>query len=373
MSATTGTATNGAATTATARASTYPASTCSDALALSFADLEAFDSGATAGGRERRFCCPLCGDGKSKTPAHRCFGVNCESGAFHCHRCDARGKLTDFWEKRPDHNATNRAQRARMALNRALSLQAAPNLPTRQPKPKTKPEAPPNASAQRWREIYDGAGELANTAGAKYLQGRGIALEVAALSGVRFARNYPGTGAAVLFPIYDGAGELCAISARAIEGSATRAGGQKSSGVFGASWRAFEPITPKSAPSASTSTCTTCRGRAWTAFDRALPAVIVCEAPIDALSLATCGFPALALIGCNAPAMLHRATAFRRVLLATDADNAGDHAAQVLAATLPAYGATCERLRPDGAKDWNEMLQVLGRDEMSGWLASCVL
>jgi hypothetical protein len=353
MNATTGTAT---------------ASTCSDVLALSLADLEAFDSGATAGGSERRFCCPLCGAGKSKTPAHRCFGVNCESGAFHCHRCDARGKLTDFWEKRPDGFSTNRAQRARMTLNRALSLQAAPNLPTRQPKPKTKPETPSNATSQvLWREIYDGAGELANTAGAKYLQGRGVALEVAALSGVRFARNYPGTGAAVLFPIHDLAGELCAVSARAIEGSATRAGGQKSAGVFGASWRAFEPIT------AGSDAASTCRGRVWTAFDLALPALIVCEAPIDALSLASCGYPALALIGCDAPAMLRSVAAFRRVLLATDADQAGDHAAQVLAGTLPAYGATCERLRPDGAKDWNEMLQEFGRAYLSDWLASRVL
>ena len=114
-------------------------------------------------------------------------------------------------------------------------------------------------------------------------------------------------------------------------------------------------------------------GHTWTAFDAALPAIIVCEAPIDALSLASCGFPALALIGCNAPAMLHRATAFRRVLLATDADGAGDHAAQAMAATLPAYGATCERLRPEGAKDWNEMLQEMGRAEMSDWLAERVL
>ena len=342
--------------------------------ALSLADLEIFDAHAPSGGRERRFCCPMCGAGKSKTPAHRCFGVNCDTGAFHCHRCDARGKLTDFWEKRPDHDAGNRAQRAHTALNRAFALPTAPNLPARQPKPKTARETPSNAqqasaqrsNAQRWREIYDGAGELANTAGAKYLQGRGVALAVAALSGVRFARNYPGTGAAVLFPIYDGAGELCAVSARAIEGNATRAGGQKSVGTFGASWRAFEPITTGSDVSTGS-------GRAWTAFDRALPALIVCEAPIDALSLASCGFPALALIGCSAPKILYRVTALRRVLMATDADDAGDKAAQVLAATLSPYGAKCERLRPDGAKDWNEMLQALGRAHLSDWLAERVL
>ena len=335
------------ATTATARAST-----CSDALALSLADLENFDAHAPSGSSERRFCCPLCGAGKSITPAHRCFGVNCDSGAFHCHRCDARGKLTDFWEKRPDYSATNRAQHARVALNRALSPQTAPNLPTRQAKPKTKPETPQSGAAIQWRDIYDGAHELENTSGAKYLQGRGVSSEVAALSGVRFARNYPSIGAAVLFPIFDFAGELCAVSARAIGTTTkgnTRAGGHKSAGVFGASWHK------------------------WTAFDGDLPALIVCEAPIDALSLASCGFPALALIGCNAPAMLHRATAFRRVLLATDADGAGDKAAQVLAATLPAYGATCERLRPDGAKDWNEMLQEFGHDYLSDWLASRIL
>ncbi len=343
------------------------ASTCSNTVKLSFADLEAYDPHATTNGSERRFCCLLCGDGKSKTSAHRCLAVNSETGAFHCHRCDARGKLSDFWEKRPDHNATNRAQRARMALNRALSLQTAPNLPARQPKPKTAQET--QKTEIPWREIYDGADDLANTEGAKYLQRRAVMSSIASLSDVRFTRDYPPIGPAVLFPIRDLSGELCAISARAIEGSATRVGGQKSAGVFGAAWRAFEPITTGS--NASTSD-----GRAWTATDAALPALIVCEAPIDALSLATCGFPALALIGCTAPKILHRLTAFRRVLLATDADEAGDKAAQVLADILSPFGARperCERLRPEGGKDWNQLLQDLGRANLSDWLAKRIL
>lgn len=103
-----------------------------------------------------------------------------------------------------------------------------------------------------------------------------------------------------------------------------------------------------------------------------LPALIVAEAPLDALSLAEAGYPAVALCGTDEPAWLHRICAFRRVLLAFDADEAGDRAGERLAPLLSSFGAKCERLRPEGGKDWNEVLQA-GREALGDWLALRVL
>jgi DNA primase len=101
--------------------------------------------------------------------------------------------------------------------------------------------------------------------------------------------------------------------------------------------------------------------------------LIVTEAPIDALSLAAVGFPALALCGTSGPPWLHRAGAFRRVMLAFDADEAGDRAAHELAPDLETFGARCSRLRPEGGKDWNEILCTIGAPALCDWLALRVL
>ena len=113
------------------------------------------------------------------------------------------------------------------------------------------------------------------------------------------------------------------------------------------------------------------------AFSPVLPALIVTEAPLDALSLAHASYPALAVCGTEPPVWFHRLCAFRRVLLAFDADDAGERAADKLAPMLESFGARCERLAPDddlgGAKDWNEALQTQGRDNLADWLAARVL
>lgn len=61
------------------------------------------------------------------------------------------------------------------------------------------------------------------------------------------------------------------------------------------------------------------------------------------------------------------------MLLATDADEAGDGAAVKLGRELASFGARCQRLRPEGAKDWNELLLKWGQPALSDWLAPRVL
>lgn len=108
------------------------------------------------------------------------------------------------------------------------------------------------------------------------------------------------------------------------------------------------------------------------ALDTSLSALIVTEAPIDALSLTTARYPALALCGTDEPAWFHRACAFRRVLLSLDADDAGGRAAARLTSLFQNFGARCDRLRPEGGKGWNEVLQT-GRETLGDWLALRVL
>jgi hypothetical protein len=90
--------------------------------------------------------------------------------------------------------------------------------------------------------------------------------------------------------------------------------------------------------------------------------LILCEGPIDALSLAAADFPAVALLGTSYPDWLRRRSAFRRVLLAHDPDQAGDDAAGRLFDVLRSFGARPERLRPHGASDWNDLLQAGGTE-----------
>ena len=197
---------------------------------------------------------------------------------------------------------------------------------------------------------YESTAPLIGTRGADYLAGRGIPVEVASAAGVRFAANWKG-GAAVVFPLCDRAGNVIAAQGRYI---ANRANGVNS-------------ITqgPKSSAIFSTAGALD-----W--IKRDAP-VIVTEAPIDALSIGAAGFPAFAFCGCDAPRWLHLLGGLRRVLIATDADEAGDRAADKIAANLRTFGATVARLRPEGAKDWNEFLTVYGADELSDYLAPPIL
>ena len=83
--------------------------------------------------------------------------------------------------------------------------------------------------------------------------------------------------------------------------------------------------------------------------------VILTEGPMDALSLTQMGKPAMATFGTNLPPWINRVTWNKRVLIATDADEAGDEAAERWRSSLMCRGVV--RMRPQVGKDWNEWLQ----------------
>lgn len=284
---------------------------------LALADLEAFDPEARRSDRvERRFRCPLppCADKRSSV-RHRCFSVNTENGVFFCQRCGARGRLTDFWR---EHRRSNRSDRARVEVTRRAALNRIAAVD---------PEKPESFRIQLALGV-----PLAGSPGERYLVKRGIPLAVAARADVRYSCDFYGRPA-VLFPVLDRAGKVVAVQGRYIDGRddpKVRTAGQKRLGVF--------------------ATVNAVNG-----------ALAICEAPIDALSLAACGMPAIAVLGTTWPHWLPVVMAFRRVFLATDADRAGDEAAAALTAQLSSLGARCERLRSQ-RKDWNEDFLALGKD-----------
>ncbi len=305
---------------------------------LSVCDLELFDPRASGlvvgqGGGERRFLCPLCGEGKPKDGAHRSLSLNAGTGVWRCHRCGEGGKVREAWEERAP---LARRERACRALSRAFAVPPRMAL--------VEEEEEKDVS---WKRALRGLRPLDDTRGAAYLRERALSIETARGAGARFSSDFLGRPAMV-FPLRDLKGDLQGAHGRYVDGRErpkARTLGDKQSSLF----LTRDALCPL------------------------LPALLVTEAPLDALSLAEAGYPAVALCGTQAPTWFHRLCAFRRVLLAFDADEAGDCAGDKLAPLLGSFGARCERLRPDGAKDWNEMLQAAGRDALADWLAERVL
>ena len=299
-------------------------------MKLSLADLERFDPRAPDGGRrERRFCCPDCGTEKPVDQKHRSLAVNTATGLFTCHRCQAEGKLSEWFEDRPTET---KAQRARAQAVAAFTGRRSTATSAKAPAP-----APTKADEGGfdWRAAWATADEIAqSTAGTEYLSGRGIPAGLAQACEVKFSARWYGRPG-VLFGVRDRAGDLVAVQGRLIDGAGPKAltAGPKSDGVFST----------------------------LDALDSPVCAIV--EGPVDALALAAVGLPAVALLGTNAPAWLAKALHSKHVLLATDADPSGDDCAGRLVKEISTKRVL--RLRPRGAKDWAEILSELGRDRLA--------
>lgn len=310
---------------------------------LTLAELEQFDPRSPQRTGERRFLCPLCGENKPKDAAHRSFCINSSNGLYHCKRCNSKGRLKDFWEEK---SSVNQAQVATRQLRRSFEI--APIVAPIQ----ENAEGQSNTNND-WKALWETAEPLRlgerHSAAIAYLQKRSIALDVACASEVYFVPDWHGRPM-LGFPFKDANGEVVALSGRALRdgGIDKPASGPKKAGAFWAKALGFN------------------------ALDAMLPAVILCEAPFDALSLAMAGYPALAIGGTVAPTWLHQRCAFRRVLLAFDADIAGDTAALKIGTYLASFGALCVRLRPQGAKDWNELSQLGGIEAIEDLVAPVV-
>jgi len=289
-------------------------------------------------GPERRALCPFC-DHPKRDAAHATLAFNAETGAWTCHRCGRSGLLAEYWTKRDDP-LPRRLRRARRGPRRRDAPCATP------------PQAPAEDGSRHaqagtlWRaSLPIDAPEAAP--GAAYLAGRGIPPDVAARAGVRYHPRYPDAvhgvthrHAALVFRVQGADGAGVAIECRYLEPRPDSAKG-KSRGTKG--------------------------GGVFVALPGALDAdgVTVCEGPLTALSMAACGYPAVALCGQKAAPWLARRLALRDVFVAFDeGEQKTEAAAADFARALAAVGARPYRLRLPSGVDVNDRLQAVGLEAL---------
>jgi DNA primase len=78
------------------------------------------------------------------------------------------------------------------------------------------------------------------------------------------------------------------------------------------------------------------------------------------------------MMGTNWPEWLPEAIASKQVLIATDADAAGDEVAGRLLEALAADTPRLLRLRPPIGKDWNDVLRQLGRKQAQDFIRKSI-
>ena len=290
---------------------------------LTLNEIESNDPHSPCHRTQRRFLCPFCGNTKPKDAAHRSLCVNTLTGAWICHRCDERGLLKDYWG-----NSQPGASSA-VESKTIISFAKAPTL----------------TNGFNWKKSWFVSSRLCGTPGAHYIERRGIPARFAESCGVRFAADWY-RRPAVLFPVKDEIGGLVAVSGRYIDGHIkmkTRAAGRKSLGVFS---------TPEALRAG---------------------VVAIVEGPIDAISLALCGLPAVAMIGSNWAEWAPQSLSSKQVLIATDSDEAGDDAAKRLYEVFTGQGCQAIRLRPGCGKDWNDVLVRMGTSSLREALKRFIL
>lgn len=314
-----------------------------DTQHLSMAELELFDSRSPNRGKERRFACPLCGRNKPIDAPHRSLAVNTENGSFFCHRCQTKGRLREFWDE--SRLIIPRKQKTRQKLTSHFSVI----------QNQTKKEEKETENLLEKMSKYQS--DFLHSPAEIYLLNRGISTDIAIRSGCGYAENWEhwerqnenwklqGSDRRVVFPIYNQDGKLIALHGRAIDekhfASSKITRGDKSQGLFLSDANVVDGDN-----------------------------LAICEGAIDAMSLAVCGISAIAMTGTTPPDWFYRKMVFKKVLIATDADEAGEKSALKLQMELYMRGTKVFRLRPKGAKDWGEVLEKLGENEMSRHLAA---
>lgn len=318
--------------------------------ALSLAGLERGKVFGT--GTERRALCPHC-DHPKRDREHATLAFNADSGIWHCYRCGRSGLLAEYWAPHEDRAADPSRPRHR----RRRSAPPASPAPPREPSPEELAEEAAKREAKRrlWAETVPITAPEA-APGARYLAGRGIPLAVAAAAGVRWHADFGWKG------------ELPYTYHR------ERSRGAVVFLVTGADGRGVDLEARYADAAPPKSSCTGKRG-VFLALPGALAAdgVILCEGPITALSIAACGFPAVALAGQRWPSWLPRRLAFREVFIALDeGESQTEEKAAALAAELARAGAKPYRLRLAPGVDMNDYLQAHGADTMRAAIAAAV-
>jgi 5S rRNA maturation endonuclease (ribonuclease M5) len=320
--------------------------------AVLLSELENYDPHPLRQGARTRYLCPLSAACRAKPldNAHRSLSVENTSGVFYCHRCGEKGKLREFWTEHKDAKPLVKKTHLRSVPARAVAA-----LVSRAAAKDLKAEQKTSLKFLRERMRIVAAG-FSGSPAEEYLSRRKIPAGISRAAGCGFADGWEhwekqngdwkltGTDRRVVFPVCEAEGKLVALHTRAIDEkhihSSKITRGNKSRGVFHSSPEVF-----------------------------ASPVIAICEGPADALALQTCGVPAVAMIGTTAPDWLREKLKDRAVLLATDADKAGDDAAMKLKFSLQPFTKNIFRLRPLAAKDWAEELELAGAENLREYLS----
>ena len=260
---------------------------------------------ATSGRAWERRHCPVCGDGHPRDARHRSLAVG-SRGKYICHRCGLQGHINAQATPPQIARGQSGADDTRLRIAAACTLWA-------------------DAGSLLRDEAFEAR---------SYLASRGLNAE--AIHSIDTASVYrwpsPRVGPTIAFAFRNQRGDVVAIQGRAVMPNVScphPALGVKKLGVF---------------TTAST-------------FDTRPLAIV--EAPLDALSLRVCALDAIATGGTTYPAWLPGALrTSRRIVIATDADDAGQCFARNLRDALLRAGIEPRRivrLRP-GRKDMNAEL-----------------
>ena len=306
---------------------------------LDWVQLRGFDSRFSECGEEERYCCPLpdCA-GKPLDREHQSLSVNKTTGLWICHRCRTSGMLTDFWIHRYTSQKRGIRQNPNFVLSKGIESkppiisELTSNAVTIAPTYSVEPSAEPNMFTLEEGGVYiEGftTTGVRSTDAERFLLQRGFSSQyIRSLADiVEFSPDWYGR-AAIVVRLQNQSGVVVAWQGRHLDNKEikSRSRGPVKEGVF------RTPGALKSDP------------------------FVICEAPLDALSLHQVGLPSIALCGTAGRDWLANELAWKRVALAFDTDDAGDVAAQRWGSMLAPYGAKVLRFRPEGAKDWNEIL-----------------
>jgi Toprim-like len=298
-----------------------------EANKLSLAILEDFDPTAPSGQEERRFWCPICHGSHKRDAAHRCLSANINTGTWFCHRCKGQGLLIEFRPHKPT-NYKPPTQLTPVAI-----------------------ETKPTPKSYDYQRIEAYLQPTIGSPAADYLaNSRAIPLEaLASFPNVRYMPkvnelppHHKYISESVAFLLCDPDENPVGIQLRSIDGNAKPIYKATDAPHIFATPGALQAHNP-----------------------------IITEAPIDALTLAIAGYPAIATCGTNFPEALAQKFKGKKVILAQDADEAGDKAVTEITKILESNDVTKRgRLRPAGAKDWNEYAQKYGIKTLASHLTT---
>jgi hypothetical protein len=302
---------------------------------LSLEELECFDSHPSTRGKNHRYCCPLCGHDKPIDKNHQTLSLDSVSGAWHCFRCHAKGLLIEHHTKKADKKRTPYRMTGSVTPKTAVKTTVTP----------VKTPVDPEELA-KFDQLLTRCIPIKGTPAEAYLKGRGITMIPEQLV---YHPNPLGLGSSVGFPLIGKDKVPAGHSFRTIEGKG-KPPKTKKNPRYQASGQVFVTLNALNAPR-----------------------VVIVEAPIDALSLATCGIPAIATIGTSFPDWLAGALGPNKVIfMGHDNDTSGELGSKAAAEKLRKLGVTPTRLRPPkGCKDWNDALQELGTERLARALSGC--